>query len=66
MNAQRSLIRELMLYDFEQCHNGATEASKKICRAKGEDAVDHSIVTRWLKKFRKNIEDLPRPGRPKK
>ena len=40
------LIQELMIYEFELGHN-ATEATKNICCAKGDGAVDHSIETRW-------------------
>ena len=43
-------ILELMIYEFEQGHN-ATEATKNIRCRKGEDAIDHSTITRWLKKF---------------
>ena len=45
MNVQPSQIRERMFYEFEQCQNAA-EATKNIYCAKGEDAVDHSTVTR--------------------
>ena len=67
MNVQRNLIRELILYEFELGHKAA-EATKNIRCAKGEDAVDHSTVTRWFKKFRsgcKNLDDQARSGRPK-
>ena len=67
MNVQHSLIRKLMLYEFEPGHN-ATEATKNICFAKGEGAVDHNTVTRWFKKFRsgcKNLDDQARSGMPK-
>ena len=37
------------LYEFELGHN-ATEATKNIC-VKSEGTVDHSTVTRWIKKF---------------
>ena len=43
MNVQHSLIWELMLCGFELDHN-VTEAMKNICYAKGEGAVDHSMV----------------------
>ena len=63
-----SLIEELMLYESE-LGNNAAEATKTICCAKGEGAVDDSTVTRWLKKFCsgcKNLDDQTRSGRPKK
>ena len=46
MNVKHSLLRV-----FELGHN-VMEATKNICCAKGEAAVDHSTVTRWVKKFR--------------
>ena len=54
-----SLIQELLLYDFQLNHN-ATEAPKKVCCTKSKGAVDHSMVTRCLKKFIlvcKNLDD---------
>ena len=50
MNMQRSLFQELMLYEFERGHNTA-ETAENICCAKAEKAVDHSTVTRHLKKL---------------
>ena len=67
MNKQHSLIRELTVYKFKLSHNTA-ETSKTICCAKGEDAVDHSPVTRWLKKFCygcKNLNNQSRSDRCK-
>ena len=49
MNVQCGLIWELMLYKFKLGYRAA-EVTKKIC-AKCEGAVDHSAVTRQLKKF---------------
>ena len=46
-------------YDFELGHN-ATEATKNIYCAKGEDIEDHNTETRWFEKFRsgyKNLDD---------
>ena len=51
INVQRSLILEFMCYDFGGGHN-ATEATKNICGAKGEDVVYHSTLKRMFKKFR--------------
>ena len=45
MNMQSSLIQGFMLYKFELAHNAA-EATKNICCVKGEDAADHSTLTR--------------------
>ena len=39
-----------MLHKFELGHN-AMEATKNIRCVKGEGTVDHSIVTKWSKKF---------------
>ena len=66
-NMQCSLIQEFMLYIFELGHS-TTKATKNICRAKCEGAVDHSTVTRWFKKFClgcKNLNDQARSSRPK-
>ena len=46
----------------------AAEANKNICCAKYDGAVDHILVTRWLKKFLsdcKNLNDQTRSVRPK-
>ena len=62
MKVQFSLIRELVLYEFEQS-NKAVEATKNFCFAKGESTVDHCIVTRGFKKFLsgcKNLNDQSR------
>ena len=45
MNVQHSLIQEIMLYKFEEGHN-AVKATKNFCCEKGEDAVDHTTVSR--------------------
>ena len=50
MNVQHTLIWELMLYKFKPGYNAA-EATKNICSAEGEAAVDCSTITRCLKKF---------------
>ena len=67
MNMQHSLIQEFMLYKFKLGHN-SIETTKNITCVKGEGAVDHSIVTRWFKKFHlscKNLDDQARSDRPK-
>ena len=50
VNVQCSIIEELMLYEFEQGYK-IVEATKNICYAKDESAVDHSTITRGFKKF---------------
>ena len=58
---------ELMLYEFEPDYK-AVEAIKNIYCPKREDAVDHSRVTRWFKKFHsgyKNINDQTRTDKSK-
>ena len=55
-----------MLYESKLGHN-IVEATKNICCAKGEGAVDHSTITRWFKKFcssSKNQDHQAKPGRP--
>ena len=39
------------------------DTTKIICCAKGEDAVDHSIVTRWCKKFQSSCKNLNNQAR---
>ena len=58
---------ELKLYRFELDHISA-EAIKYVCFVKREGTVDHSIVTRLLKKFHlgfKNFNDQAKSARPK-
>ena len=50
MNIQCILTGELLLYKFKLGYNAA-QATKNICCVEGESAVNHSTVTRWLKKF---------------
>ena len=67
MNMHSSLIQKLKLYEFEMVQN-TVEATKNICWAKDDGAVDYSVVTRWVKKFCtgcKNLNDQARSGRPK-
>ena len=40
-----------MFCEFEMDYN-TTELTRMICFVKGEDAVDHRIVSRWFKEFR--------------
>ena len=58
-------FEKVMFYDFEVYRN-TTEATKNICYAKGENAVDDSKVIKWFKKFRsgsKNLDYQARSGR---
>ena len=67
INIQCSLIWELMIYKFKLGHN-AVEATRNICCVKGEDTVDQSTVTKWLKKFCsgcKNLNNQERLSRSK-
>ena len=67
MNMQQNLIREPEFYNFELGDN-TTETTQTIFCAKGEDAVNHSRVTRWLEKLRsgcKNFDHHTRSGRLK-
>ena len=50
MYVQRNLIQQVTLYEFKRGHNAA-DATKNICCAKDEGAVDHSTITRRLKKI---------------
>ena len=47
MNVQRNQIQKLILYELELGNNAAEETKNIFC-AKGEGAVDHNTVTRWL------------------
>ena len=60
MNMQCSLIWEL--YEFKVSHN-ATETTKNSCCVKCEVAIDHSTVTRWLKKFCSGCKKLDHSAR---
>ena len=67
MNLQCSLIWKLIFNELEVDHN-AVEATKNICCAKDEDAVNHSAVTRWFKKFCKgckNFDNQAKSDKPK-
>ena len=47
MNVQRSQIWELLRYEFKLGHN-PSEATKNICFAKGEGAVDHQFSNQMV------------------
>ena len=56
-----------MLYKFKLSFN-TVDATKNICFAKSEGAVDHNIITRCFQKFCwvcKNLRDQIWSGRPK-
>ena len=66
-NVQHSLIRELMLYGFQQGHKAAEE-TKNICCVKGKYELDHCTVIKLSKTFHsgcKNVDDQAKSGRPK-
>ena len=66
MNMQRSLIRELMIYEFELDHNTAV-ATKNIGCVNSESAVDHS-TNQMVEKIClgcKKLNDQARTDRPK-
>ena len=50
MKAQNSLIEELMLYQFK-VNNNAVKATKNICCAKGEDAVDPQLTNQIVQEI---------------
>ena len=52
MNVQHILIKKLMLSEFELSLNVTIEATKFICYAKGDGAVDSNTENRRLNKFR--------------
>ena len=67
MNVKRTLIWELIPYEFEVGDN-VTEVTQNIGRAKGKDGVGHSKVPRWFKKFCfgcKYLNDQAISGKPK-
>ena len=46
----------------------AADATKNLCCAKGEGSVDHSTITKWIKKFHlgcKKLDDQTRSSWPK-
>jgi hypothetical protein len=67
MSFEKSLIREILLYEFQLGHNVA-EAIRNIHRAKGEPALKKSAAYEWFQRFEggiTDVKDLPRLGRPK-
>ena len=50
MYVQSSPVLELLLSEFKLEQN-PTKVTKKICYAKGEGAIDHNTLTRWLNEF---------------
>ena len=67
MNMQYCVSWELILYNFKHDHNAVEETKNTDCM-QGEGAVDHSTITRWLKKFHSgydNPDNQATPGRSK-
>ena len=65
INLKRSLIREILIYELG--HNAVNE-TENICCAKREGVIDHSIITKWFKKFRSsymNHDDREKSDRRK-
>ena len=65
MKGQHRLIRSLLVYKFEQGYKAAEEI-KNICCVKEKDAIYHTTVTKWFKKFNlgcKNLDDQGRSDR---
>ena len=63
---KKSIIHSCLLYEFKLGSN-ASEASRKINFAFGEDAVKERTARNWFKKFSsgdENLDDAPRSGRP--
>ena len=56
------IIHEVMLFEFELGHYAA-EPTKNICCTESDSIVDHSRVTRFLKKFRTGFKYLDDQGR---
>ena len=64
MDFQRRQIVEITLYEFHLV--SVSKKKKNICHDKGAAAVDHSTVTKWLKKCYsvcQQLEDLAKSGR---
>ncbi|KAI1698864.1 histone-lysine N-methyltransferase SETMAR [Ditylenchus destructor] len=67
MEKNRSVIRELLKFEFELGHS-AKQAMDNINRGKGAGTVAYSTAKEWYSKFRSGnlpIEDNPRSGRPR-
>ncbi|KAI1690613.1 histone-lysine N-methyltransferase SETMAR [Ditylenchus destructor] len=67
MEKNRSVIRELLKFEFELGHS-AKQAMNNINRAKGAGTVAYSTAKEWYSKFRSGnltIEDNLKSGRPR-
>ena len=67
VSMQHRLHQELRFYIFTLSHN-TVRATKNICCLKDEDAIDHTTVTKWVKKFCstfKNLNNQAKSDRPK-
>jgi histone-lysine N-methyltransferase SETMAR len=66
MDISKSQLRVRMLHEFDLGHT-ATEATRNICAALGEQALSVRTCQRWFKRFRSGEakpEDRSRDGRP--
>ena len=57
INVQQNIIWQLRRYEIELNPNNV-KATKNICSAKGDLAVDHNVIIRYLKKKRLDYKDL--------
>lgn len=60
-------IRACALYEFDQ-GNSAAEAARNLRKTYGEEAMSDSCCRKWFARFKegdRNLQDLPREGRPK-
>ena len=61
---QRSIIE----FYVKLGETSATKIHRILCEAYGDDAMAHSAIWKWVKRFKQgkqSIRDEPRPGRPK-
>ena len=66
MESSKNQIRSLLHYESNLEH-GATEATRNVCQALGENAVNLRTTQRWFAKFREgdqSTSDQPRSERP--
>lgn len=66
MSVSNVVIRACLLYEFKLGTNAA-EATRKICRAFGQNTVTERTAQNWYRTFRSGdmtLEDQPRSGRP--
>ena len=66
MNISKETIRTCLLYEYKLGTN-ASETSRKICCAFGQDTLSRTTASRWYNKFNNNdfsLQDEARSGRP--